>query len=57
MKTKDKKVDKPLKHKGKLYSVKELIDELGLRSQVDVLINEDSWFNKTMLDLDKKDKQ
>jgi hypothetical protein len=57
MKYKENNKKKPLQHKDKNYEVKELIKELELTGQIEILSREDSWFNLTMEELDKNNKQ
>jgi hypothetical protein len=46
-----KLVDKPLKHNGKKYTVKELIEELDLKDEIEVILGEDNWFETAMENL------
>ena len=51
-----KAVDKPIKHKGKSYSVKELAKELNVKGDIEISTRK-TWFSKTMDELDKQDKK
>lgn len=56
MKKTKKTVDKPLKFKGKSYTVKELARELNVGGKIEITTKK-SWFSDAMDELDKKDKE
>ena len=49
-------VDKPIKHRGKGYKVKELIKELNIKGDLDI-VSEKSWFSDAMNELEKQEKE
>ncbi len=56
MKKTKKTVDKPLKHKGKSYTVKELARELNVGGKIEITTKK-SWFSEAMDELDKEEKK